>query len=615
MSSAPTGRYQSRLFNFLNKQSQRLTDQYDRTIRHLKVATVWGAQILLYPIYMMVQGGLAAGRGLAQSAEAGWPQIKALTNTKPLETPPTADTPIEKILEEINRLALPQVQNQALPKQRTPKATSKLITAATTNLVIASPQTIPHPQSIVSTTPEAVVSASPTDLNTTTQTSSRIQGVGTLLENRALVLVTIENQIIDILTPQQQKKLASKISWELADQRRQWRLAESRRHRFAVLAALEQPHVLAPVKLFWHLMAWVQTSPIAIAANLFDESTLVITTNHHPLQLHQRLPPQTALNSQDLPQIAPSALFFLDRTVAELESHQLIPGTEIVIALSERTTRSLQQHSQKLIQKLQTPFLKPNYTDATDISQRHTPGIQSLIYAAVDYFFGQRTIKLPGTDFQESSTIPGKPQNHLSAQQSSLQFPATEADPWLTWGDLYDTQTPHQVQTSAATSKIQKSHKQLPEAFNSKIPGSRNSILGVIKRYLGFQQPSDKLSVPTLREKDTTESALLVVQTSGKLRIRPKPKSNSPSRQQKSASSAVKSRNKPLPAKTANAIAKSKSAAASGDLDAAPDWIETPATPNGYIKHPLEQLLEWLDLAMLWLEEFVVKIWRSLGGR
>lgn len=616
MSSAPTGRYQSRLFNFLNKQSQRLTDQYDRTIRHLKVATVWGAQILLYPIYMMVQGGLAAGRSLAQSAEAGWPQIKALTNTKPSETPPSADTPIERLLEEINRLALPQVKNQAIA----PEATSELITAATTNLVIASPQIIPHPQSIVSTTPEAVVSASPTDLNTTTQTSSWIQGVATLLENRALVLVTIENQTIDILTPQQQKKLASKISWELADQRRQWRLAEARAHRFAVprLSALEQPRVLAPVKLFWHLMAWIQTSPIAIAANLFNESTLVVTTNHHPLQLHQRIPPQTALNSQELPQIAPqSALFFLDRTVAELESHQLIPGTEIVIALSERTTRSLQQHTQKLLQKLQTPFLKPNHTDATDISQPHTPGIQSLIYAAVDYFFGKRTTKLPGTDFQESSTIPGKPQNHLSAQQSNLQFSPSEPDPWLTWGDLYGTQTPHQVQTSAST-KTQKAHKQLPEAFNSRIPGSsRKSILGIVKRYLGFQQPSGKLSVPTPREeKHTTESAPLVVQPSGKLGTRPKPKSNSPSRQQKSASSAVKSPNKQaLPAKTANAIAKSKSAAANGDLDAAPDWIETPATPNGYVKHPLEQLLEWLDSAMLWLEEFVVKIWRSFGGR
>ena len=43
-----------------------------------------------------------------------------------------------------------------------------------------------------------------------------------------------------------------------------------------------------------------------------------------------------------------------------------------------------------------------------------------------------------------------------------------------------------------------------------------------------------------------------------------------------------------------------------------PDWIETEATTMGYIKHPLEQLLAWLDSAMLWLENLLVKIWQQL---
>jgi len=30
----------------------------------------------------------------------------------------------------------------------------------------------------------------------------------------------------------------------------------------------------------------------------------------------------------------------------------------------------------------------------------------------------------------------------------------------------------------------------------------------------------------------------------------------------------------------------------------------------GYVKHPLEQLLEWLDRAMLWLENFLMIVWR-----
>jgi hypothetical protein len=41
-----------------------------------------------------------------------------------------------------------------------------------------------------------------------------------------------------------------------------------------------------------------------------------------------------------------------------------------------------------------------------------------------------------------------------------------------------------------------------------------------------------------------------------------------------------------------------------------PDWIEAEVTWKEYIKHPLEVLLEWLDRAMLWLEQTAVKIWQ-----
>ena len=40
------------------------------------------------------------------------------------------------------------------------------------------------------------------------------------------------------------------------------------------------------------------------------------------------------------------------------------------------------------------------------------------------------------------------------------------------------------------------------------------------------------------------------------------------------------------------------------------EWIETEATPAGYVKHPLEKLLELLDGTMFWLEDLLVKIWR-----
>lgn len=656
MPSAPSGRYQSRLFNFVNRQSQRLTDQYDRAVRQLKVTAVWGVQILLYPVYLMVQAGLSAGRQLAQSAEAGWPQFKALTNAQPQqETPPAADTPIQQVLAAVNTLS---AGVGSWDKRDEGKEEKGIINAVSFS---------PNHQSLISNSPssldelpEEIVAATNSNLNQINQELSKqsclIQGVATLLENRTLVLVTVDNQILDILPPQQQQKLSSKISWEIADLRRQWRLAAVSarppltQRRFS--SRESQPRVLAPVRLFWHLMAWVQTSPVAIAANLFQEATLVENISISSSSIPPRrpaLPPQQqqpVLNGQEIPpQLAPQsqigfasaqgAIAFLDRTVAELESHQLVPGSEVVVSLSETATRSIKEHTQKLRQQLQAPFIKQDsHPTSPEGSQTGNLGIMALISAAVDYFFGrQQRLNLPGTDSPEPSAVIGNSQaeiHQLSGHQSTalpsakelskLKFADnTEPDPWLSWDDLYgNPQTANSAQnpTSYTQGKNKKkSPAQLPEAFNSKMPVKRgNSVLGAIKRYLGFKQPPGKLSAPSINEVNVEESVTMVVQPPTKLKNRSEHKSSTAKKLTTSFPNAVKSGStKSLPDKTvASAITTPTS---DGHLDAAPDWIETPATPNGYVKHPLEQLLAWLDTVMLWLEELVVKVWRWLRGR
>ena len=663
MSSAPPGRYQSRLFNFLNRQSQRLGDRYDRTVRQLKVAAVWGVQILLYPMYLMVQGGLAAGRQLSQSAQAGWPQFKAFTNQPPQETPPAADTPIQRVLEDINTLPLPTVEGKAIAGLVTGNIESNLTIASGQSLILNPPSPLSQLSTSVSSPSEQVVTASQTALSQTAQEASQerclIQGVATQLVTRTLVLITVENQILDILTPQQQQKLSSKISWEVADLRRQWRLAQASarqltQRRFSSLES--QPRVLPPVRLFWHLMAWVQTSPVAIAANVFQESTLVCSTapssssiqRHRSLTKPKRQPP--ALKGQEMPPqlvpqreissiAAPKAIAFLDRTVAELESHQLVPGTEVAFALTERTMRSLREHSQKLRQRLQTPFIKPDsYTETLDGSQANTSGIQALIYAAVDYFFGKHSSNLPGTSSQEQAVIPANSQGEayqLSGRQPSTSVPSAtqlsnleftdsiEPDPWLSWGDLFgNRQAAAQAQNNnrgiGKKSRLQnpQSPAQLPEAFNGKTlvrPG--NSILGVVKRYLSFKPSSGQVAAPNTGEASVEPAASVVQPT--KRNTHSQLRSTAPAKLKTSSSTTATSRRtKALPNKTAStAITPPTSSSSDSHLEAAPDWIETPATPNGYVKHPLEQLLEWLDAAMLWLEELVVKMWRWFRHR
>jgi hypothetical protein len=42
------------------------------------------------------------------------------------------------------------------------------------------------------------------------------------------------------------------------------------------------------------------------------------------------------------------------------------------------------------------------------------------------------------------------------------------------------------------------------------------------------------------------------------------------------------------------------------------DYLETEATSLGYVQHPLEKILHWLDVAVEWVENFCLNIWRFL---
>ena len=55
-----------------------------------------------------------------------------------------------------------------------------------------------------------------------------MRGIATNLISRNLVLVTADNEILDILTPQQQAKLADRIITEVGNYWHSWQLAENK---------------------------------------------------------------------------------------------------------------------------------------------------------------------------------------------------------------------------------------------------------------------------------------------------------------------------------------------------------------------------------------------------
>src|SRR5919199_2140404 len=339
MPSDSSGRYQSRLFNFLNRQSLRLTDQFNRAVRNIKVAAVWGVQIMLYPAYLLTQVSLLAGRQLSSEAEAGWPRLKEVTHQddEPQETPSEADTPIQRILSEVTSLPLPEIAGSVVSppgllvrfRERTFDEETEVDQQQVTGKgQLTTPSVLGMAQQHSDS--EEAISQTRTD-----DGRYVIQGVASLLGTRSLVLVTVENQILDILTPNQQQKLASKISWEVANWLRQRRLGQFQ-NSTRRLSGLNQPRVFRPLRTFWKVMAWVQTSPVAIAANLFQESTLI---GEDTLDSDQILPPRRGFKPRrQLPslnhpasaqqQVPQKALPSIDRMIAELESHPLVSGTE-----------------------------------------------------------------------------------------------------------------------------------------------------------------------------------------------------------------------------------------------------------------------------------------------
>jgi hypothetical protein len=184
--------------------------------------------------------------------------------------------------------------------------------------------------------------------------------------------------------------------------------------------------------------------------------------------------------------------------------------------------------------------------------------IQALVRAALDHFFGQERGQ------------------HLNGNRADkVLSPQTNAsdDPWLSWDDLYAEPTlnssskPHNL-TPAQTTQLELTSAPAPLAVR---PTRSQKVKS--KKSLSKTRPSSRLQ--------KTHKAI--------------------------------QRQKPPQTKRPSPLAQSNPSERSLEVD--PDWIETKATPVGYVKHPLVRVLEWLDRAILWLEDMLVKFWQWLRQR
>lgn len=475
MSPGSSGRYQSRLLNFVHQQSRRLTEQWDHTYRHLQVATKWGVELLLYPVYRLLNPTELAGKTL----EGQEPQTRLKLQP---ETPTNVDTPIQQVLEAVK--SLPSESDTAEPAKKS--APLKFVGILWSKL-------LRHPPS----EPSTISENSPSNIQPYLPV---MRGIATNLVSRNLVLVTADNEILDILTPQQQAKLADRIMSEVGNYWHFWQLAENK----------PQSKLLPKID--------------RILARLTGRSSVNIPA----------LPEGTAKNLPNTHKF----IAFLDASIANWETTGLLP---------------LKQRSQEIMLVVQTQLnifvygkeqvaARGNMAVNADGLETQTLNIPALIEAAINYFFGvSKYKKLQPRNSQEQLqyNLP-----HIR----SFQNEDLARDSWLNFSDLFGN-----------------SHTLVDQPVSSK-----KSVESKPKTKSGWLQKSksSRQLTPTSRNSAKATENL-----------------------------------------NSQAITESRH---NSQIELQPDWIDVEATFIGYDKHPLEQLLEWLDHAILWLEEIIVKVYQFL---
>jgi hypothetical protein len=503
---ASSGRYRSNVFNFLSRQSMRLQDQVSQTWRQAKMTAVWGAQILLYPLYVGFQATRLVGKQLRQTAQRVLPKLRAIVQVaQPVEETPTflfSDTPIQRSLQTLNdfELLLPADRLALQLDPQDPNAPGIWVVvggkAIASSLVssLDSPSSLTSkelslPKELLSHDVVRLVTGSPTKLAISNQLrvpeqpdAIQIQGIAALLDSHQLVLVDVKNQLLDVLSAEQQLCLQRRIADDVASYWRQQRLLDAENYpwvdRFLPLPK-ERTLALPPIRAFWQLMAWMQTSPVAVATNLFQEARLQEARLLHSASTPLALPDSVAL-----------------RSAASWETGGELGG-------------NLRRWFRDRLHLLLAPELPYVKASSNPLIKASSGDVQSLS-------FSPPNLSLASSNGLERSLTPPQIQMHDSL---SLTMPSRR--------DIQPTQT--------AASKL------APKSEMTSKPEA-NQIIS-----------------------STTEK-----------------------------------------------ISAVPAAAENTELIAKPDWLEVEVQLVAYEKHPIEQLLDWIDRGMSWMENRVVETWKWL---
>ncbi len=643
MSDGYYGPYQSRLLNFISKQSRQVADNCDRTWRQIQAATLSATQILLYPAYLLVQSSRMLSRQLRESSQkVDLPELEEYDgdenpdfsgNWYPGEI--SDESSIDQILSLAENLlnssqtattlaSFPLLINQANPA--TEKADRDLHPAI--NFI---KQAAKHQTTSVLEPPQPKTQSD--------SQSPKVQGIATFIPARTLVLVGDDNRILDILTPEQQELLEGRITWEVANSGPGRREITQKQLKFNLgLESAAKKSRLAPVRRFWELMTWLQSSPVAVKRNQFGESILAVkgAIDRNAI-LVQRATASIAPANTAQPAIAPSNS--IDRNTPKLEpnfnSKFDRTGNPIsFVTLLDRAAVNLEEFTLPPAANTtaDNPEVKINTSapetdlglSAREILEKYAKNIEKMIWSSVDQLLGKETAASDNTE--KAAAI----QYYLKQRQEQERTEnRQEVDrPWLNWQDLFGEPAPqHSIAGSAepeATVKnlilpnssevkheiaetVELSEGRSTAVSISPYPEAIHRLLAQLKQSLMAKVPNNQSQTDSnLAVTPENKSGLAAESTPERAPEIQVPKNTNPNTAQNSKSPAAIA---PTTSRYTPATSITAPKNQSAGLPPADEYLETKAESMGYIKHPLEQVLEWLDLLMVRVEKIIEQIW------
>ncbi|MBO0348150.1 hypothetical protein J0895_03340 [Phormidium pseudopriestleyi FRX01] len=596
-----SGRYQSKLFNFLQAGSRKLATQLEKAGQQIRWIAQTGGHYLLIPVYAVYQATRFVGKQLAGTGNPSESSAKTLgtADDRASETP-EGDRPIARVLSGVELVAVAAATADAEESWQ---------------VLVTEEDNSPQPQEVLALTsgriglrervlnwipgkilarfgvkgdrPGTLVPVASMEQSLTVATpasaiaTSRpvIQGIATLLETRSLVLISDRNQILDILTPVQQQQLQARIDGELAAAEYNFEPKSlSSKESVSVLTGSQPQKQLPPVKRLRRLrqlIAGVQPVPLG---NLFDRSLAKVGDLWQPSPLVlqpdgvREVPqPQGKVSPrhQGQPKIE-AVLLKMDAAVARWEEMQLPEGGTLSETVADRGESMLKGIQNLAIALVTEPQQDNTDSELSEENQSLSLRMQLLIQSAVDYFFEASDQTLTG-DGDRPFT-----QTEVSGKEIAQNVVNVKPLP---------------VNSEAAIGELSSNPEldRLPDSFwgVEAVEQFLNPPYPTTRR-IGQSQPVSKSSLRKSTQGNhrrvqpqRSVSRTAAVQPTSRV-SRPSPVVESPVQQ--------------LPPQV--------------ETPPKSDWIDVEIAEVEYILHPLEQALKWFDQILFWLEDKLIQGWQ-----